>query len=57
MIYPGQAETFACISQAKAGKFAREFTETMQDDPHLERFLSPPIVELLTLRADCSLST
>jgi hypothetical protein len=39
-IYPGQSETFARIERAKAGKFAREFTETIQNDPHLKRFLS-----------------
>jgi len=56
-ISPGQPTTEACIERAKAGKIACELTETIQNDPHLKRFLSPSRVELLTLRADCSLST
>src|SRR5258708_16376231 len=39
-IYLDPSGTFACIERAKAGTFAREFTETIQNDPHLKRFLS-----------------
>ena len=48
-ISPGQSGTFAHIERAKAGKFAREFTETIQNEPPLKRFLSSPIVELLKI--------
>src|SRR6266700_5510195 len=40
------------IERAKAGKFACELTETIQNDPPLKQFLSSSIVELLTLRTD-----
>jgi hypothetical protein len=50
-----QPATAACIERAKAGKIVCEFPEMIQNAPHLERFLSPAIAELLTLRADCSL--
>ena len=47
----------AHTEQAKTGTFAREFTETIETDSHLKRFLSSPIVELLTLHAENSLLT
>src|SRR6266568_368422 len=47
-IYPGLSAPEARIERAKAGKFARELTETIQNDPHLKRLLSPSIVKLLT---------
>jgi len=48
-IYPAQSETFAHRERAKAGKFARECTKTIQHDPHLKRFLSSSMVELLNI--------
>jgi hypothetical protein len=45
-IYLDPSGTFACIERAKAGTFAREFTETIQNDPHLKRFLSSLMVVL-----------
>ena len=39
-ISPGQSAASARIERAREGKFACEFTETIQNDPHLERFLS-----------------
>lgn len=60
MISPGQSETFAHRERAKAGKFAREWTKTIQHDPPLKRFLSSSMVEQLNiegksqpLRAKC----
>ncbi len=53
-IYPGQSGTFGSFDRAKAGKFAGEFTETIQNDPPLKRFLSSSIVELLTFEGKCS---
>jgi hypothetical protein len=38
--YQGQSATKASIERAKAGKFAREFTETIQNDPPFKRLLS-----------------
>jgi hypothetical protein len=51
---PGQSKTSARIGWAKAGKFAREFTGTIQNDPHLKRFLSSPMVVLLNIQGNCS---
>jgi hypothetical protein len=53
-IYPGQSATAAGIERAKAGKFARELTETIQNDPHLKRFLSSLMLELLKMGGNCS---
>ena len=53
-IYLDPSGTFACIERAKAGTFAREFTETIQNDPHLQRFLSSLMVVLLKIGGKCS---
>jgi|SRR5712691_8230998 len=53
-IYLDPSGTFACIERAKAGTFAREFTETIQNDPHLKRFLSSLMVVLLKIGGKCS---
>jgi hypothetical protein len=52
-ISPGQSGTFGSFDRAKAGKFAGEFTETIQNDSPLKRFLSSSIVELLTFGGNC----
>src|SRR5258708_8327878 len=43
--------------QGKAADFASKFTNSACNHPPLARFLLLSMVELLTLRADCSLST
>ena len=40
--------------RAKAGKCARELTQTIQNDPPLKRFLSSPMGGLLKIEGNCS---